>query len=810
MSLWVRTTLRRHLTATIGLIVLTVLAATVVAGSVQAARRAETSIPRFQTTSRNFDVIVGGCPPDVNPQDVQSQSVLQASCNNPATAERLRAELAKDPAIGSTSLVAFDGIGIFGLPSSAGWGRLALTIVSGGPDPALVPGTPIVVEGRLPDPAATDEVALTETAARDADLHAGQVLRFGSWPQGDLDRAIEGALPPETTPFTSKVVGVVRYLDDIAPGDEQRENAATLPGGVIVAPGWARAHSADLSGYGTNVAVRLRGGAAALPQFEDRVRGGLYGWTTYPSPIVNVDVPALQRAIDTERWALMIFAGIALVAGAAFVGLILVRQLRVELEPAPTLRSLGVTRRDLRAATIARSLTIGVPAAVLCVAATIAVSPLGPVGLARKIEFELPVRVDLPVVLLAAAFIVAMFAVAGAGAAALAARPAKAPRRSVRLAGLKEQLPPSPRVGVTFIRGASPRAAVIVGAIGIAIALTAGTVAASFDRVIDEPERYGAWWDVVVGNYSDPASLADGAAKVKANPTIEEAAGYLQATDISVGGRSVLIEALDPVVGSPTPVITRGRAPHTRSEIALCPATSDSAKAGIGDSVKVAFIEDPTGLELRVVGIALCSDPVSNLTALGEGGYVSPDLLHGLGPYVAQSIAVRFKPGVGRAAAIDSIAKDFPGSFHVVQPQPDLKHLDRLHAVPWLVAALVGLLAASTLIHALVTMLSRRRRSLGVLSTIGFDRRQRLGVGTSAGLIILAGAAVFGVPLGVILGRQAWRLLANRIHIPSGPVVPWSVALVAVLAGFTLAAVVALHAGWRESRRTPAELLRAE
>ena len=129
---------------------------------------------------------------------------------------------------------------------------------------------------------------------------------------------------------------------------------------------------------------------------------------------------------------------------------------------------------------------------------------------------------------------------------------------------------------------------------------------------------------------------------------------------------------------------------------------------------------------------------------------------------------------------------------------------------PWLVALLVSILAAATLIHALVTMLSRQRRSLAVLATIGFSRRQRLSVGFSASTVLLAAATIIGLPLGIIGGRQVWHYLAGSIDIPSGPVVPWIVAVVAPLIGLLVAVVVALLTGWRLARRSPADLLRAE
>jgi putative ABC transport system permease protein len=253
-----------------------------------------------------------------------------------------------------------------------------------------------------------------------------------------------------------------------------------------------------------------------------------------------------------------------------------------------------------------------------------------------------------------------------------------------------------------------------------------------------------------------------------------------------------------------------GRAPARRGEIALGSATARELGVGVGDTVELTLPEMESTSKFRVVGLTIFNDPVNGQNSAGDGAIIAPEVLAGLGPYLPQSIAVRLNPTADRRAALDSLARDFPGSIRPVAPQPDLRNLDRLRAVPWLVALLVSILAAATLIHALVTMLSRRRRSLAVLATIGFTRRQRLSVGFSASTVLLAAATIIGIPLGIIGGRQVWHYLAASIDIPSGPVVPWIVAVVAPLIDLLVAVVVALLTGWRLSRRSPAELLRAE
>ena len=77
---------------------------------------------------------------------------------------------------------------------------------------------------------------------------------------------------------------------------------------------------------------------------------------------------------------------------------------------------------------------------------------------------------------------------------------------------------------------------------------------------------------------------------------------------------------------------------------------------------------------------------------------------------VAQSIVIQLDPHRNRAAAIESVRKDFSGSIRTAIPQIDARNLGRLRSVPWLIALLIALLAVATLVHALITMFARNRK----------------------------------------------------------------------------------------------------
>ena len=96
VTLWVRSILRRRWGATVALAVLAGLAAGVVGASIQAARRADGAIERYAERSRGYDVVVYGCPPDVEPPNQLSITELVDRCVNNHMAVRLAQEVLAD------------------------------------------------------------------------------------------------------------------------------------------------------------------------------------------------------------------------------------------------------------------------------------------------------------------------------------------------------------------------------------------------------------------------------------------------------------------------------------------------------------------------------------------------------------------------------------------------------------------------------------------------------------------------------------------------------------------------------------------
>jgi ABC-type lipoprotein release transport system permease subunit len=817
IGMLVRAVWRRHWRASLFLAVVAGLAAGVVGASFQAAGRAGTSLERFNQRSRVYDLVVQGCPPEVNPKEVQDPALLARLCLNPRTTERFRGVLSRVKGVERTATASTLVVALLDPSVSNHWGRLTLLAGVRTSDGDSSAARPIIVSGRLPDPGAADEVVLSEDAAHVVGLGVGDVVRMAGWHQADLDAAIDGFVAPQTRPFASKIVGVVRALDDVQASRTGSLSQSDIPGDINIyaGPAWMAAHGDQFSGYGTGVLVRVRGGAPALAAFQAALnRAPPEGWFNQASPLNDVDPTSIRRVIDLERRALLVFATIAILAAVVFVGLTAIRQLRRESTESGRLLTLGMTRRDLRIRNVMRALTIAVPASVVALIVIVALSPLGPLGLARKLEFDLSVRFDLAVVAMTIAAVLVLFALTGliTPVDVRTSRRSRVHRRPSRLEPALSGIGPVAVVGANMARRPSSRAAIVVTAIAVAAGVAAGGLVASYDRLVAKPDRYGAWWDVAVGQYSQPGPFNAGIAKLRANPAVVAAAGYLEQTNIAkVDGRNARFLALTEYVGHHGPVMAEGRAPSADNEVALGRDTARTIHKGVDDDVTVVTNDDKK-LPLHVVGIVVVNDPIATQSRAGDGVFVRPKVFAKItGPgSVAQSIVIKLDPHRDHAAAIESVRKDFPGSIREAIPQVDVLNLGRLRTVPWLIGALIAILALATLIHALITMLGRNRTTLAVLTALGFTRGQRRGVAIFASTALVVIGILIGFPVGLVISERVWRAITNGIDLPTQTATPWLTLAVASIGTLGIAGLVALAASRRSVRMTASEELHVE
>ena len=131
-------------------------------------------------------------------------------------------------------------------------------------------------------------------------------------------------------------------------------------------------------------------------------------------------------------------------------------------------------------------------------------------------------------------------------------------------------------------------------------------------------------------------------------------------------------------------------------------------------------------------------------------------------------------------------------------------------ALPLALSAFLAVLAVGAVGHALSIAVRRRSHELAVLRALGLTRRQsRLVVGTQATLLAVIGL-VFGIPLGLALGRVLWHAAADTTPLAYQPPLA-ALALLLIVPVVLLAAN--LLAAWparRAARLRAGQILRTE
>jgi hypothetical protein len=478
------------------------------------------------------------------------------------------------------------------------------------------------------------------------------------------------------------------------------------------------------------------------------------------------------------------------------------------------MRALGFDRDDLIRSSLLRTLTIAGPAAVVAALVTILLSPLEPVGLARRADPNLGFHVDLLASLVAVLAAAVVISAIGAAVPLILRRRRNAvprPRRTVEAAAIR--LGPSATTGYALSGGSWRRIAAVVTGVAVAGLVAAGVTVTSLDHVLDRPAEYGAWWHLVLGDYSDAAALRHDIPIVVHQPGVVEAAGISEQEETAtIDGHGVPLIGFVPYRGDPQPVMASGRPPRTTHEIALGKQTMEATHSHIGDTVVLAPTKGSSRAtrKMTVTGQVILDNPIQLSLGAGDGAYVLPSVISRFSPSLAQSIAVRFAPGVDRDAALARLARTYHGSVHPVAAQDDLRNMNRLRNVPWAIAGLLSLLALATVVHALVTMVSANRRTLAMLSVLGARRQMRSRATLWAAAFMVVGAVVVGVPLGLVIGRALWRFLAGGIALSAEPATPILTALGLAAGVLVLSELVAWGAARRVSGKDLAEELRRD
>jgi ABC-type lipoprotein release transport system permease subunit len=624
-------------------------------------------------------------------------------------------------------------------------------------------------------------------------------------PDADPDEAA----PADGPRFTFRVTGVLATLGDLGGSAEST---------VLLTPAFWRAHRDSIGAFELDT-FGLRRGVADYPAFHVHMRE-LTGGQPVFYQATDVVIEQVRRSFQLLTTGLWLLAGFLAIAAALILTQLLLRASATESADHAALRAVGLTPRGLFVLAMARLALVVVAGAAVAAALAFAVSPLFPFGRPRLVEPNPGAGFDAVAIGAGAVLTVLLPLVACAiplwRASARVGRPDAVGRRSTAAGALARVLPRRPAIGAHLALGPAGgrvpvpvRSSVATTTLGVVTLVAAIVVSASLQHLLATPRLYGWNWDVIVS--LDGGEDVD-AARLAALPQVASFSTGVTGDGGSVilGDQQVAFTAIGPAGGVVPPVL-HGRLPRAANEIALGERTRRHAGLHIGDRLTTRLSGGGVDASFRVVGTVVL--PFTNdETALGEGAYAVHAGIRRFDSEIPRDAAlVRFQPGTPLAAGVAAMQRAFPEAEVREARRPGtLLDFGRVERFPLAVALTVGLLAAATVAHVLVTAVRGRRRDLAVLRTLGLGRRDVRAAVAWQATILVGLALVVGVPVGIAAGRVLWIACATAYGFLASPVVPGAQLALVVAVAVVLANLIAALPGRIAARTSPAGVLRIE
>ncbi len=682
-----------------------------------------------------------------------------------------------------------------------------------------------LVAGRLPNRTRSDEVLASFTLQQQNDVQVGSVIHLPLYAASQaslLDG--EGASPRPTGPTVAlRVVGIEASEVDFPAGSAPLDE-------LLVTPAFRRTvmrHTANSVGY----AIRLRGGASELPQFDAEVSA-----LKAPAGVANEDgaFRSVEASIHGQTVGWWILALVAAIVGAAVLYQVLARQAAAERLEYSTMTALGADRRQLLSQGMARQVVVAGAGAVGAILVALLLSPLAPLGEARLAQPSDGVRFDVRVLPLGALAVVVVVLILGLWPVWQSTRSVRlrAPLLEARSSAVIERLaaagaPPSLLIGARHALRARAEGGLIavspaiVGAV-LAVVALCGTVVfgSSLSHLTATPALYGDRYQLDFGTGQPDPSLLRTLEHDPAIANISEGVG----TEVTINGTTVGALVATAIRGPLLVSTASGHLPRSH-QIGLGATTMRQIGAHVGSIVHVDFTFSG---QKRIVPLRVASQVVLPVldggVSLGTGAVFSTQGYEQAacprGPSHAGCRA-RFErggsigilaaavPGPRGGAAVTHYLNAYPSIAEPAVPPTSLVNFGEAVNFPFIVAGIVTVFGAATLIHLLIVSVSRRRRELALLRVLGFVNRQIVfTVAWQATVIALIGALA-GVPLGIVLGRTIWLAFASRLGVVPVAIVDIPVVTALVICILLVVNLLAVVPAMAARHIEPGQALRA-
>lgn len=807
-----RLQLRRRRRDLVPIALLVAAVGTLALGGAAGARRTQTAFDRMAADTEAWDVLVNphrGTHSSLEVDDLAGLEGVEAVSRFDSVLAISPAARTLEDAYRAPTVLATDGVGLYDF------------------------GRPIMTSGRMPDPTSAREILVDHNYAASAGLEVGDRLPWRVLAFEDLSRVLDH---PDSdalrdviadtslgTTLTVEVVGIGVVPDGVV------VDGGFEPNQIYATPALWEAAGGASAGYWGAI-VRLRDGAG-VEAFRRGVEA-LVPDETVAFQTLEATERKTERAANPTAMALASFAATAAGIGMLLVAQNVSRRVRSGSRDSDLLAALGATRLDRFAADLWWVTVATGAGMVVAVVGAWLVSPLAPAGAARLAEPD-PGRAFHAPILLGGAAVLLVLLVAACAVPTWRAAARRVPSEPAPGSVTAQQLaragaPVALTTGVRFgvepgygERAVPTRTTILATTIGIITVVSTLVFAASLDHVVQTPRLYGSSWNEVINVIADgpDAKGADRADRFVAalleDPAVDRA-GAIAVQDVRIGGDRATALGFSNGPRAVEPTLAAGRLPATTDQVALGRSTMDRLQVGIGDHVDLHTPGHDRRVEVvgRVVLPGVGTYSGADRTALGEGLVVHPEVIQTPPEETAVILAAQLHEDADRGAFRARTAEELSGFGeldHQAVTQPgDIQSLERLRAVPvvlaWVLVALVALTAA----HALAVAVRARRRDVAVLSVLGATRNTVRGIGLWQAVTIAGIATSLGVPLGVIVGRVMWQVMAERFGTLVEPVVPTGQLVVVVGAAMAISCLIGLVPIQRALRVRPAAVLRAE
>jgi putative ABC transport system permease protein len=658
---------------------------------------------------------------------------------------------------------------------------------------------PIVVAGRAADATNPAEVMVTESIAEQARLGVGDRLTLAMLSAEEVFQFDTGFGEPDGPTLELTVVGVLRVPPGLFDGTP-----------MVTTPAFAATHRDLFSGF--DVHAQLHGGSTSVAAYTDAVNR-----LADPTGDAAADDFALVGAtrprdgtdnlIHSSRVLIAGLIAAVAVAGLAVAAALAQAWSRHHGAAAGTQRveaALGLTSGQRVLARVLPAAAAAVLAGAIAAVLGAAASWKQPIGSLWRVEPDRGWRSDWVAVALGGiAVVAAMSVLAGATAWRTGRRGADvvaAPH------GRRLRLAPSrggwPLAGAAFAlagghggRRVPMRMSLAACVVGVAGLVGSITFAASLDRLVQTPMRWGWDADFVIADVND--AVID---ETLADPRLDAVSDVYSAEAV-IEGRPVDAYAVRKRRGDTGWVLQQGRQPASPTEVVLGSKLASQLDVRVGDRVT-----SGDGSAFVIVGLGL--GPTSNLERLGTSALFTFDgLSHAATTTLFREALIRVAAGPDEL--VDAVVADYSRYELTTRFLPAaVRDVSELGSLPALLGAFLAVLAAIALVHALVVTTAGRSRDLAVLRALGSTPRRAglavLAMSLTSALVGMLG----GVPLGYGVARLLWGEVARSIGVNADVAVSARLLLVplgVVLGAALLAAIPAVRA----ARRPPGPALRA-